>query len=36
MWLRKLAKAKANTLKGKRTFVVHLFMKVKEIRRKGR
>jgi len=31
-----LAKAKAKALKGKKAFLAHLFMKVKETRRKGR
>jgi len=31
-----LAKAKAKALKGKKTFLAHLFMKIKEMRRKGR
>jgi len=35
-WLRKLARAKANALKGKKTFLAHLFMKIKEIMRKVR
>jgi len=32
LWLRKLAKA----LKGKKAILAHLFMKIKEIRRKRR
>ena len=35
-WLRKLAKARAKALKGKNTFLAHLFMKIKEIRRNVR
>jgi len=31
-----LAKAKAKALKGKKAFLAHLFMKIKEIKRKVR
>jgi len=36
LWLRKLAKAMAKALKGKKAFLAHLFMKIMEIRRKRR
>jgi len=36
LWLRKLAKAKAKALKRQRGILAHLFMKIMEIRRKGR
>jgi len=36
LWLRKLAKAKAKALKGRKAFWEHLFIKIKEIRRKVR
>jgi len=36
LWLRKLAKAMANTLEMHEEFISILFMKIKEIRRKGR
>jgi len=34
LWLRKLEKAKAKALKGKKAFLAHLFMKIREIMRK--
>jgi len=36
LWLRKLTKAMAKALKGKKAFLAHLFMKIMEIRRKRR
>ena len=36
LWLRKLAKAMAKALKRQKVILAHLFMKIMEIRRKGR
>ena len=36
LWLRKLAKKCLRLWKGKMAFLAHLFMKIKEIKRKGR
>jgi len=36
LWLRKLAKPMAKSLKRQRGILAHLFMKIMEIRRKGR
>ena len=36
LWLRKLAKAMAKELKRQKCILVHLFMKIMEIRRKMR
>ena len=36
LWLRKLAKAMAKALKRQKGILAHLFMKIMEIRRKGR
>ena len=36
LWLRKLAKGMAKALKRKKGILAHLFMKIMEIRRKGR
>ena len=32
LWIRKLEKAKIKALKGRKTFLAHLFMKINEIR----
>ena len=36
LWLKKLEKAMAKALNRKKVFLAHLFMKIMEIRRKGR
>ena len=36
LWLRKLEKSMVKALKRKKLFLAHLFMKLMEIRRKGR
>jgi len=36
LWLRKLAKEMAKELKRKKCILAHLFMKIMEIRKKGR
>jgi len=36
LWIRKLLKAMAKDLKRHEVFLAHLFMKIMEIRRKGR
>ena len=36
LWLRKLAKAMTKALKRQKGILAHLFMKIMEIRRKGR
>ena len=36
LWLRKMEKEKAKELKRKKSFLAHLFMKMKENMRKGR